>query len=204
MNTLSSKYKINIIEKNNSLSKKELVVSDFNNQLQDFISYIKSTSLSEERNVGINLNKPNKNKTKLNDIPNESKIRPKIDIINPILNINFDIKINDLTQNQFKKLFPRLNIENLICTDHFANSFILIPSNNYNNGNNYNFPYMKPFNDNIFKTESIFAIFDKSQKNKFLTKKDIKNITNGDQKLNFGKDPYDIYNKINNRNIFTF
>jgi len=60
---------------------------------------------------------------------------------------------------------------------------------------------MKKFADNISPNDSIYGIFDKEHKNKLLTRKDIKNIINDEQKLDFGKDPYYIYNEIINRNF---
>jgi len=116
---MNNLYSRNIKERN-SLPKKELDISDFYKQLGDF-----SKSLPIERNAKINLNEPNYNKIKFNDIK-ESKISSTIDIINPFFNINFEQKNKiDLTQNHFKKALIRLNIENLFYSDNLANNFFL-------------------------------------------------------------------------------
>ena len=206
MNDLNSKKNIKNKEDKKPLSKKEIDIPDFNKKLQDFILDIKSKSPSEESIIENKLDEANNNKMDLNDMPQKFKINnsPKTEKINPIFNINVNQQNqNDLSKNKIKKEITRLNIEKLICSDHFADNFILIPSNNYNNGVNYDFPYMKPFNDTIMlQDESIFLILDNDYKNKYLTKEDIKNIKKEEQKLNFGKDPYEIYNQIINSNIF--
>jgi hypothetical protein len=206
MNDLNSKKNIKNKEDKKPLSKKEIDIPDFNKKLQDFILDIKSKSPSEESIIENKLDEANNNKMDLNDMPQKFKINnsPKTEKINPIFNINVNQQNqNDLSKDKLKKAITRLNIEKLICSDHFADNFILIPSNNYKNGDNYDFPYMKPFNDEIMlQDESIFLILDKDYKNKYLTNEDIKNIKNEEQKLNFGKDPYEIYNQIINSNIF--
>ena len=98
----------------------------------------------------------------------------------------------------------RLNFEKLMNSDMLADSYDILPSNEqYNNMRNINgnssisIPYTKSFEDNILlKDESIFFVFDDNYKFKFITEEDIKNIKKDKVELNFGNDPFEIYQQL--------
>ena len=135
----------------------------------------------------------------INDF-NEIKSGQKNEINNneniTLLDTNLDKNNkNDLLVYQLEKASNRLDIGKLTDSDQFAHNFNLIPSNNYDS--TFDLPYINSFTDNIFlQDESIFFILDKDYKKKFLTKEDIKNFKKEEIKLNFGKDPFEIYRQI--------
>ena len=112
-----------------------------------------------------------------------------------------DIKYNNEESN-FQNI--RLNFEKLMNSDMLADSYDILPSNEqYNNMRNINgnssisIPYTKSFEDNILlKDESIFFAFDDNYKYKFVTEEDMKNIKKDKVELNFGKDPFEIYQQL--------
>lgn len=110
---------------------------------------------------------------------------------------NFEEKtLNNININQISKAIKRLDLENLMGCDQFAENYILESSNNYNN-DELDLIYSKPFDDRIFlKDENLFFVFDDSYKSKFLTKEDINKMKKEESKLSFGKDPYDVYRQI--------
>lgn len=106
-------------------------------------------------------------------------------------------------KNKILKAYKRLDIQNLLNSDTFAEKFAYQPSHNeimkLNIDSNYNMecPYSTMFYDNILlRDESIFFIHDKTQKGKFMDKADIEKIKTENIQLNFGKDPSLLYLKI--------
>ena len=86
-------------------------------------------------------------------------------------------------KNKILKAYKRLDIQNLLNSDTFAEKFAYQPSHNeimkLNIDSNYNMecPYSTMFYDNILlRDESIFFIHDKTQKGKFMDKADIEKI----------------------------
>jgi len=98
----------------------------------------------------------------------------------------------------------RLNFEKLMNSDMLAESYDILPSNeqymnirNINGNSSISIPYTKSFEDNILlKDESIFFVFDDNYKYKFVSEEDIKKIKKDEVKLNFGKDPFEIYQQL--------
>lgn len=98
----------------------------------------------------------------------------------------------------------RLNFEKLMNSDMLAESYDILPSNeqymnmrNINGNSSISIPYTKSFEDNILlKDESIFFAFDDNYKYKFVTEEDMKNIKKDKVELNFGKDPFEIYQQL--------
>ena len=106
-------------------------------------------------------------------------------------------------KNKILKAYKRLDIQNLLNSDTFAEKFAYQPSHNeimkLNIDSNYNMecPYSTMFYDNILlRDESIFFIHDKTQKGKFMDKADIEKIKTENIQLNFGKDPSLLYLEI--------
>ena len=106
-------------------------------------------------------------------------------------------------KNKILKAYKRLDIQNLLNSDTFAEKFVYQPSHNeimkLNIDSNYNMecPYSTMFYDNILlRDESIFFIHDKTQKGKFMDKADIEKIKTENIQLNFGKDPSLLYLEI--------
>ena len=106
-------------------------------------------------------------------------------------------------KNKILKAYKRLDIQNLLNSDTFAEKFAFQPSHNeimkLNIDSNYNMecPYSTMFYDNILlRDESIFFIHDKTQKGKFMDKADIEKIKTENIQLNFGKDPSLLYLEI--------
>ena len=138
--------------------------------------------------------------SKKNKISNTQNI---LNDINEINNNNFSNNINteekeanNLNINKLTKARKRLDLENLMGCDQFAENYILEGSNNCNN-DELDLLYSKPFDDRIFlKDENLFFIYDNSYKSKFLTKEDIKKMKKEECKLSFGKDPYEVYEQI--------
>ena len=197
MSSQNSKDNFNSNKAKKSLSTKELRFLDFNKKLQDFLSDIKSKDSSYQKNI-------NNTENTYNDITSlkydqKSKINNR-DNVN-LFNTNIDKNNkNNMAEYQFEKASIRLGIEKLLDSDQFAQNFNLIPSNDYDS--NYELPYINSFNDNILlEDESIFFIFDNDYKNKFLSKEDLNNFKKEDIKLNFGKDPFEIYKQIYERKM---
>lgn len=205
MNNLSLKDSNSNKELKKSLSQKNSSFIEFNKKLEDFISGIESKvpindKITQENNQ---INKGNINEIDLNK---NSKII-NIDNNNLLFNKNIqkDNK-NNLEENQNQNSLKRLNLEKLIGCDQFAENYYLMQSDdylNYDNNNfyiNYDLPYSRPFDDNIMMMdESIFFIFDKEYKNKLINKEDIKKFKKEEKeeiKLNFGKDPFEIFENL--------
>ena len=107
----------------------------------------------------------------------------------------------------------RLNFEKLMNSDMLAESYDILPSNeqymNMNGNSSISIPYTESFEDNtLLKDESIFFVFDDNYKTKFVTEEDIKNIKKDEVELNFGEDPFEIYQHLseekNNSNDTSF
>ena len=197
MSTQISKDNSNKVKK--SSSTKEIKFIDFNKRLDDFLTDIKSKPPSYKNNKKYNIDFLNNMEEPFNDF-NEIKSGQKSSINNneniTLNDTNLDKNNkNDLLEYQLEKASNRLDIGKLTDSDQFALNFSLIPSNNYDS--TFDLPYINSFTDNIFlQDESIFFILDKDYKKKFLTKEDIKNFKKEDIKLNFGKDPFEIYRQI--------
>jgi len=123
---------------------------------------------------------------------------------NSLFNINSEEKNqNNIDKVQLMKANYRINFEDFMNCDQFAENYELEPSMNFDNNNsNCDLPYSQTFEDSILlKDESIFFVFDNVYKNKFLSKEDISKFKKEDIKLNFGKDPYEIYEQISQGKI---
>ena len=112
-------------------------------------------------------------------------------------------KIKKADKNKILKAYKRLDIQNLLNSDTFAEKYVYRPSQNevikLNYDPNYKLecPYSTMFYDNILlRDESIFFIHDKTQKGKFMDKTDIEKIKTENIELNFGKDPSQLYLEI--------
>ena len=159
------------------------------------------------------------NKTKKNHIKNKKLINNKIKNTekkkksknSPTIkkpkkaekNIEEFPKQKKTDKNKILKAYKRLDIQNLLNSDTFAEKFAFQPSHNeimkLNIDSNYNMecPYSTMFYDNILlRDESIFFIHDKTQKGKFMDKADIEKIKTENIQLNFGKDPSLLYLEI--------
>ena len=178
-----------------SISQKVSPYFEFNKKLDDFISDIKSKSSSPENNpkeyayLKPNGSQPIKNTTVEN---------------NSLFNINSEEKNqNNIDEAQLMKANYRIQIQNFMNCDQFAENYELEPSMNFDNNNcNCDLPYSQTFEDSVLlKDESIFFVFDNVYKNKFLSKEDISKFKKEDIKLNFGKDPYEIYDQISQGKI---
>ena len=106
-------------------------------------------------------------------------------------------------KNIILKAYKRLDIQNLLNSDTFAEKYAYQPSHNemiklrYDSNYNLECPYSTMFYDNILlRDESIFFIHDKTQKGKFMDKTDIEKIKTENIELNFGKDPSQLYLEI--------
>ena len=187
-----------------SSSTKETKFIDFNKKLDDFLTDLKSKPCSFKNNKKYNIDFLNNMEETLN-VLNEKKSGEKISNQNNENNTLSDTNKdknnkNDLLVYQLEKASNRLDLERLTESDQFAHNFNLIPSNNYDT--TFDLPYIKSFTDNIFlQDESIFFILDNNYKKKFLTKEDIKNFKKEEVKLNFGKDPFEIYRQIDESKI---
>lgn len=187
------------------ISHNDKLFLEFNENLENFIADIKSKNTFKG-----NISNKNNDKKHFNFIINNA-IKEEITISN-----------NNNYEDKYIKASNRMNFEKLLFSDQFAENYTLNGSNIINNDENYNLPYITLFDDIILNNESIFYILDNNYKNKFLNKEDIKGIKKEEIKLNFGKDPYEIYeqllegkihphdkisiefyNSLNNFNIFT-
>lgn len=198
MNPLNLKNDSSNKECKNPLVIKEPII-EFNEKT-DFLSAFKY--LPKENNTEYKLDKQNESKKALKNLSIRNS-NFQSEIKNPLINSNLSQKKkNILEENQIKKAETRLDFEKLIFSDNFAENFSLIPSSNFQNNVNYDLPYLNPFEDRIMlQDESMFFIFDKNYKKKFLTKEDINAIQKEEPKLNFGKDPFEIYGQIYNGSI---
>lgn len=202
MSTQISKDNSNKVKK--SSSTKEIKFIDFNKRLDDFLTDIKSKPPSYKNNKKYNMDFLNSIEDPFNDF-NDIKSGQKSSLNNneniTLYNTNLDKNNkNDLLKYQLEKASNRLEIGKLTASDQFAQNFTLTPSNNFDS--TFDLPYTNQFIDNIFlQDESIFFILDKDYKKKFLTTEDIKNFKKEDIKLNFGKDPYEIYLQIDESKI---
>lgn len=198
MNPLNLKNESSNKECKNPLVIKEPII-EFNEKT-DFLSAFKF--ISKENNTEYKLDNQNESKKALKNLPTKNSSF-QTEIMNPLIDSNLSQKKkNILEENKIKKAETRLDFEKLIFSDNFAENFSLIPSANYQNNANYDLPYLIPFDDRIMlQDESMFFIFDKNYKKKFLTKEDINYIQKEESKLNFGKDPFEIYGQIYNGSI---
>ena len=112
-------------------------------------------------------------------------------------------KENNLDKNKLLKAYNRLDIQNIMNSDIFAENYMFYPCKNEmvksEQDPNYvpDFPYSSLFYDNILlRDESIFFIDDKTQKQKFLEETEKQNLKNENIDLNFGEDPCDKYYEI--------
>ncbi len=151
-------------------------------------------------NIQINNSETNKkSKTKKNSKNSPPIKKPK----KGEKNIEEFPKQKKTDKNKILKAYKRLDIQNLLNSDTFAEKFAYQPSHNeimkLNIDSNYNMecPYSTMFYDNILlRDESIFFIHDKTQKGKFMDKADIEKIKTENIQLNFGKDPSLLYLEI--------
>ena len=151
-------------------------------------------------NIQINNSETNKkSKTKKNSKNSPPIKKPK----KAEKNIEEFPKQKKTDKNKILKAYKRLDIQNLLNSDTFAEKFAYQPSHNeimkLNIDSNYNMecPYSTMFYDNILlRDESIFFIHDKTQKGKFMDKADIEKIKTENIQLNFGKDPSLLYLEI--------
>ena len=151
-------------------------------------------------NIQINNSETNKKSKKKKNSKNSPPIKkPK----KAEKNIEQFPKQKKTDKNKILKAYKRLDIQNLLNSDTFAEKFAYQPSHNeimkLNIDSNYNMecPYSTMFYDNILlRDESIFFIHDKTQKGKFMDKADIEKIKTENIQLNFGKDPSLLYLEI--------
>ena len=151
-------------------------------------------------NIQINNSETNKKPKKKKNSKNSPPIKkPK----KAEKNIEQFPKQKKTDKNKILKAYKRLDIQNLLNSDTFAEKFAYQPSHNeimkLNIDSNYNMecPYSTMFYDNILlRDESIFFIHDKTQKGKFMDKADIEKIKTENIQLNFGKDPSLLYLEI--------
>ena len=151
-------------------------------------------------NIQINNSETNKKPKKKKNSKNSPPIKkPK----KAEKNIEEFPKQKKTDKNKILKAYKRLDIQNLLNSDTFAEKFAFQPSHNeimkLNIDSNYNMecPYSTMFYDNILlRDESIFFIHDKTQKGKFMDKADIEKIKTENIQLNFGKDPSLLYLEI--------
>ena len=151
-------------------------------------------------NIQINNSETNKKPKKKKNSKNSPPIKkPK----KGEKNIEEFPKQKKTDKNKILKAYKRLDIQNLLNSDTFAEKFAYKPSHNeimkLNIDYNYNMecPYSTMFYDNILlRDESIFFIHDKTQKGKFMDKADIEKIKTENIQLNFGKDPSLLYLEI--------
>ena len=151
-------------------------------------------------NIQINNSETNKKPKKKKNSKNSQPIKkPK----KAEKNIEEFPKQKKTDKNKILKAYKRLDIQNLLNSDTFAEKFAYQPSHNeimkLNIDSNYNMecPYSTMFYDNILlRDESIFFIHDKTQKGKFMDKADIEKIKTENIQLNFGKDPSLLYLEI--------
>ncbi len=151
-------------------------------------------------NIQINNSETNKKSKKKKNSKNSPPIKkPK----KAEKNIEEFPKQKKTDKNKILKAYKRLDIQNLLNSDTFAEKFAYQPSHNeimkLNIDSNYNMecPYSTMFYDNILlRDESIFFIHDKTQKGKFMDKADIEKIKTENIQLNFGKDPSLLYLEI--------
>ena len=151
-------------------------------------------------NIQINNSETNKKSKKKKNSKNSPPIKkPK----KAEKNIEEFPKQKKTDKNKILKAYKRLDIQNLLNSDTFAEKFAYQPSHNeimkLNIDSNYNMecPYSTMFYDNILlRDESIFFIHDKTQKGKFMDKADIEKIKTENIQLNFGKDPSLLYFEI--------
>lgn len=151
-------------------------------------------------NIQINNSETNKKAKKKKNSKNSPPIKkPK----KAEKNIEEFPKQKKTDKNKILKAYKRLDIQNLLNSDTFAEKFAYQPSHNeimkLNIDSNYNMecPYSTMFYDNILlRDESIFFIHDKTQKGKFMDKADIEKIKTENIQLNFGKDPSLLYLEI--------
>ena len=151
-------------------------------------------------NIQINNSETNKKPKKKKNSKNSPPIKkPK----KAEKNIEEFPKQKKTDKNKILKAYKRLDIQNLLNSDTFAEKFAYQPSHNeimkLNIDSNYNMecPYSTMFYDNILlRDESIFFIHDKTQKGKFMDKADIEKIKTENIQLNFGKDPSLLYLEI--------
>jgi len=195
MNAPNSKNVNSNKDSKKSTSQKVSPFFEFNKKLDDFISNIKSKSSSPENNPKENVY------LKTND---NQPIKSTTTNNNSLFNINSEEKNqNNIDKVQLMKANYRINFEDFMNCDQFAENYELEPSMNFDNNNsNCDLPYSQTFEDSILlKDESIFFVFDNVYKNKFLSKEDISKFKKEDIKLNFGKDPYEIYDQISQGKI---
>lgn len=151
-------------------------------------------------NIQINNSETNKKPKKKKNSKNSPPIKK---LKKAEKNIEEFPKQKKTDKNKILKAYKRLDIQNLLNSDTFAEKFAYQPSHNeimkLNIDSNYNMecPYSTMFYDNILlRDESIFFIHDKTQKGKFMDKADIEKIKTENIQLNFGKDPSLLYLEI--------
>ena len=154
-------------------------------------------------NIQINNSETNKKPKKKKNSKNSKNSPPIKKPKKAEKNIEEFPKQKKTDKNKILKAYKRLDIQNLLNSDTFAEKFAYQPSHNeimkLNIDSNYNMecPYSTMFYDNILlRDESIFFIHDKTQKGKFMDKADIEKIKTENIQLNFGKDPSLLYLQI--------
>ena len=169
------------------------------NNRTNFPNSEKDLSQTSNKDINIIIPKEESNKTskKIKEVKNS---KPKT-----LNNNNQEInKENNLElKNKILKAHKRLDIQGLLSSDNFAESYLFYPCKNemlkqeQNPNYQIEIPYSSIFYDNILlRDESIFFIHDKTQKHKFLEDYDIKKIKSENIELNFGEDPTDKYYNI--------
>lgn len=184
-------------EAKKSLSQKDFGFLDFNKKLEEFISDNKTKLTQTEQNIKENkdiLNNGNKSLDYIYEKNANDQTKKKDNDYKSFLNLNSNEKI----EVKFVKAAYRINFEKFMDCDQFADNYVLEPSMNYDiNNNNIDLPYSRAFDDDILlKDESIFFVFDQNYKNHFIEKEDLSKFKKEEIKLNFGKDPYEIYGQI--------
>ena len=195
MNAPNSKNVKSNKDSKKPISQKVSPYFEFNKKLNDFISDIKSKSSSPGNNPEENAYLKINGSQPIKSTPIDN---------NSLFNINSEEKNqNNIDEAQLKKADYRIKFVNFMNCDQFAENYELEPSMNFDNNDcDCDLPYSKTFEDSILlKDESIFFVFDNVYKNKFLSKEDISKFKKEDIKLNFGKDPYEIYEQISQGKI---
>ena len=172
-----------------TFSRKEMPFCEINKKLEDFISGFKAKAPPANINFEKKINPPN-----LDNTINTKELNINNNFI--FSSINQEEKEKEENENQLSKALTRLEIDNFMASDQFAENYTIIPSMCWYNRNN-ELIYSKPFDDNeLLEDESLFFAVDKRYKNKFISSDDLKAIKKEEVKLNFGADPIEIFAKL--------
>ena len=185
-------------EEKKSSSQKDILFYKFNKKLEEYITT--RDLFTEKKNINykepLNNNKKEMNNLSINEINQNLNNKDNTSLLN---NINLKEKNkNIIDENKLREASRRINFEQFMESDKFAENFYPIPSicSEYNNSIN-KIPYGEPFYDNkLFQDESLFFAFDNDYNNKYISKDDIRKIKKEDIKLSFGIDPNEIYGQL--------